>query len=179
MDILKLVIAIDIDDPSNNYRHFAAARVLCSWGYRCGFDLVSKYIFREDLMESCGEMAHRIRGYNTGYEHALMAIWRYGALSFDKGFGQESRKLIYDVTVKIIEYSNSKSFEINRLFDSLKHIKYEVYYPYIKNHLLSIIDFPEKHHWKIYDALVFLEGVDPEFVKSVLKDHNKTIADYK
>ena len=188
---LESMIAVDIDDPANDYKHFAAARILCSWGYRCGFDMISQYVFREDLMEGPGDISHRIYGYNTGYEHALMAIWSYHATQSDRGYdpkerkvtdsryAQESRKLIFDVTVKIIEYSNSKQFEINRLFGSLKHNKYDEYYPHIKNHLISIIDNPEFHHWKIFDALEFLNGVDPEFVASVLKPRGKTIADYK
>ena len=188
---LKSIIATDINDPVNDYHHFGAARVLCSWGYRCGFDMISKYVFREDLMEGPGDISHRIRGYNTGYEHALMAIWSYHATQSDRGYDpkerkitdrsyeQESRKLIFDVTVKIVEYSNIKKFEINRLYGSLRHNHYEEYYPHIKNHLLSIIDHPEFHHWKIFDALEFLNGVDPEFVASVLKPRGKTIADYK
>lgn len=191
VEVLKAIITNDTDDPKNNYLHFGAARVLCSWGYRCGFDMISKYVSREDLMEGPGEISHRIRGYNTGYEHALMAIWSYHATQSDRGYdpkerkvtdssyAQESRKLIFDVTVKIIEYSNSKQFEINRLYGSLRHNHYEEYYPHIKNHLLSIIDNPEFHHWKIFDALEFLNGVDPEFVASVLKPRGKTIADYK
>lgn len=188
---LKSIIATDIDDPANDYHHFGAARVLCSWGYRCGFDMISQYVFREDLMEGPGEISHRIYGYNTGYEHALMAIWSYHAKQSDRGYdpkerkitdsryAQESRKLIFDVTVKIIEYSNYKMFEITDLYGSLKYEKYEEYYSHIKNHLLSIIGNPEFHQRKIFDALEFLNGVDPEFVTSVLKPRGKTIADYK
>lgn len=191
VEILESMIAVDIDDPANDYKHFAAARILCSWGYRCGFDIISQYVFREDLMEGPGDISHRLRGYNTGYEHALMAIWSYHATQSDRGYdpkerkvtdsryAQESRKLIFDATVKIVEYSNIKKFEITDLYGSLKYYKYEEYYSHIKNHLLSIIENPEFHHWKIFDALEFLNGVDPEFVASVLKPRGKTIADYK
>jgi hypothetical protein len=179
VEILKNIISVDIDNPANNYRHFSAARILCCWGYRCGFDMISKYVFREDLMEGPGEIAHRIYGYNTGYEHAFMAIWTYHATMCDRKLEKESRNLIYDATKKIIEYCNVKLFEINRLFSSLKYYKYEEYYPLIKNHLIIIIEYPEFHDRKIGDAINFLNEVDPEFVASVLQARGKTIADYK
>jgi hypothetical protein len=175
VETLKAIIAADIDDPTNNYRHFSAARILCSWGYRCGFDMISKYIAREDLMEGPGEIAHRI----YGYEHALMAIWTYHATLCDRKLEKESKSLIFDVTVKIIEYSNYKPFEINDLFSSLKYYKYQEYYPIIKKHLLYIIENPEFHQRKIGNAINFLNEIDPDFVASVLKARGKTIEDYK
>lgn len=180
VEILKAIIANDIDDPENNYLHFAAARVLCCWGYRCGFDVISKYIFREDLMEGPGETSHRLHGYNTGYEYAYDAVWSYGSNLIDKGLEEEEvRKLIYSPIIKIIEYSNLKRFKLSLLFRFLDRVKYKEYYPHIKSHLLAIIDNPEFHHHKIFDALEFLQGVDPDFVASVLKPRGKTIADYK
>lgn len=179
VETLKAIISADVDDPKNNYRHFSAARILCSWGYRCGFDMISKYVFREDLMEGPANIAHRIYGYNTGYEHALMAVWMYHATMCDRGLEKDSRNLIFDVSVKIIDYSNSKLFEINRFFSSIRRYKYEEYYPIIKNHLIHIIEHPELHQRKIGDAINFLNEVDPDFVASVLKARGKTIADYK
>lgn len=178
--ILKSVIARDIDDPDNDYLHFNAARVLCSWGYRCGFDMIVKYVFREDLMEGPGEISHRLYGYNTGYKFAYDAIWSYHSQLIATGLSEEeSRKIIYLPIVKIIEYSNHKKFELSLLFRFLSGSKFGEYYPHIKRHLLSIIDNPEFHERKILQAIEFLNGVDPLFVASVLKARGKTIADYK
>lgn len=80
---------------------------------------------------------------------------------------------------EIIALAGSKPFEIAEAFAFVKRERYLEYVRPIKQHLVSIIDHPEIHRWKIYDAIELLMDFDPEFVMSLLKEKNKTIDDFR
>jgi len=48
----------------------------------------------------------------------------------------------------------------------------------LKEHLEIIIKKPEDNYWKIKDALDLFLKIDPEFVKVVLNNNSKTLADF-
>ena len=48
----------------------------------------------------------------------------------------------------------------------------------MKEYLEIIIKKPEDNYWKIKDALDLFLKIDPEFVKVVLNNNSKTLADF-
>lgn len=61
----------------------------------------------------------------------------------------------------------------------MRRENYTEYVPLIENHLIAIIDKPEVHRWKVYDAIEFLTDFNSDFIASLLKDKNKSIDDYR
>jgi hypothetical protein len=49
----------------------------------------------------------------------------------------------------------------------------------LKQYVFSIIDHPEVHRWKVYDALEFFMASDSGFVVSLLKSKNMSIDDFR
>ena len=176
---LKTIIAVDIDDTTDDYAHYCAARLLCSWGYECGFKMISQYIFREDLMEMRCYEQHRSWPYNDTYTHALTAVKRYHAQLSETKLDPVSRIEIRSPIIKIIKLSNVKPFQIDNSFNLVGYYHYEEYKPHFIEHLSAIIDHIDIHRWKIFDALRFVNTFDPEFVSSLLNARGKTIDDYK
>lgn len=75
--------------------------------------------------------------------------------------------------------ASSEPFEIAEIFDFASSENYSEYMPLVEKHLVSIIDHPEIHRWKIYDAIEFLMVFNPGFVTFLLKEKNKTIDDFR
>lgn len=176
---LKAMISIDIDHPNADYNHYMAARLLCNWGNKCGFDMLSQYIFREDLMESRCYEYHRLHSYNDTYRHACMAMTSYYGQRYDQGYEKEARAAIKENIIKLIEYSNIMKFHISNCFLLVEDLKHFEYKPYFEQHLISIIDDIGMHGWKVLDAMEFVNKFNPELVKELLKGRGKTIKKFK
>ena len=71
-----------------------------------------------------------------------------------------------------------QSFEISRVFYLILRKGFYEYIPLLKEHLEIIIKKPEDNYWKIKDALDLFLKIDPEFVKVVLNNNSKTLADF-
>lgn len=126
-----------------------------------------------------GIYSHRLHGYDDTYRQILMAVTMYFANMADKGEREVARTQVCSPLLKIIELASSKPFEIADAFAFVKHERYLEYVPPIKRYLVSIIDHPEIHRWKINDAIELLMEFDPEFVMSLLKEKNKKIDDFR
>ncbi|MBI6824658.1 hypothetical protein YA0026_24835, partial [Pseudomonas syringae] len=90
-----------------------------------------------------------------------------------------ARAEVYPLLSKIIELAASNPFEITDVLSFIKREQYFEYLPLIKGYLMSIIDNPEVHRWKIYDAIEFLVEFDSQFVVSLLEEKRKSIEDFK
>ncbi|AZE22010.1 MULTISPECIES: hypothetical protein [Pseudomonas] len=161
----------------NDVVRFLAAKLLTSWGVHEGLIALEKNMERPEIIE--GIYSHRLHGYDDTYRQILMAVTMYFANMADRGEREVARTQVYSPLSKIIALAGSKPFEIADAFAFVKRERYLEYVLPIKQHLVSIIDHPEIHRWKIYDAIELLMGFDPEFVMSLLKEKNKTIDDFR
>lgn len=161
----------------NDVVRFLAAKLLTSWGIHEGLIALEKSMERPEIIE--GIYSHRLHGYDDTYRQILMAVTMYFANMADRGGREVARTQVYSPLSKIIALAGSKSFEITDAFAFVKRERYLEYVPSIEQHLVSIIDHPEIHRWKIYDAVELLMDFDPEFVMSLLKEKNKTIDDFR
>ncbi|AZD84407.1 MULTISPECIES: hypothetical protein [Pseudomonas] len=161
----------------NDVVRFLAAKLLTSWGVHEGLIALEKNMERPEVIE--GIYSHRLHGYDDTYRQILMAVTMYFANMADRGEREVARTQVYSPLSKIIALAGSKPFEIADAFAFVKRERYLEYVLPIKQHLVSIIDHPEIHRWKIYDAIELLMGFDPEFVMSLLKEKNKTIDDFR
>ncbi|AUG39756.1 hypothetical protein CXP47_07615 [Pseudomonas chlororaphis] len=161
----------------NDVVRFLAAKLLTSWGGHEGLVALEKNMESPEIIE--GIYSHRLHGYDDTYRQILMAVTMYFANMADRGEREVARTQVYSPLSKIIALAGSKPFEIADAFAFVKRERYLEYVLPIKQHLVSIIDHPEIHRWKIYDAIELLMGFDPEFVMSLLKEKNKTIDDFR
>lgn len=161
----------------NDVVRFLAAKLLTSWGVHEGLIALEKNMESSEIIE--GIYSHRLHGYDDTYRQILMAVTMYFANMADRGGREVARTQVYSPLSKIIALAGSKPFEIADAFAFVKRERYLEYVPLIKQHLVSIIDHPEIHRWKIYDAIELLMGFDPEFVMSLLKEKSKTIDDFR
>lgn len=161
----------------NDVVRFLAAKLLTSWGVHEGLIALEKNMERPEIIE--GIYSHRLHGYDDTYRQILMAVTMYFANMADRGEREVARTQVYSPLSKIIALAGSKPFEITDAFAFVKRERYLEYVLPIKQHLVSIIDHPEIHRWKIYDAIELLMGFDPEFVMSLLKEKSKTIDDFR
>jgi hypothetical protein len=178
-DALLAYVRPGIERADNIYNHFTAARILTNWGYDEGLDQLKEYILRPETMNDHCYMQHRLWGYNDSYHHILMAVTMYHARKCESGNENDSREKIKQTIKNIIFLSNENKFDISNLYGILEYHKYDDYNDEIRGHLSAIIDHLNIHRWKVYDALVFVEKFDAEFVKSLLKARGKEINDYK
>lgn len=155
---------------------FLAAKLLTSWGVREGLTALGEIMGVPDAIE--GVYFQRLHGYDDTYRQVLMAVTMYFANMAGKGGKEIAREEVYPFLSKIITLASSKPFEIDNLFSFVKREQYLEYVPLIKVHLSKIIDFPEVHRWKIYDAIIFLMDFDSVFVVSLLGVRGKSIEDY-
>lgn len=154
---------------------FQAARLLTNWGVEEGFVALTDLLERGQLK---GEIDHRLRGYDDTLQHVLSALIGFWATKSDAGEGDITQKRIYKYVAAIIDASNKQPFEISCLFWSVKAGRFGEYLPLLKEHLAAIIDFPELHHWKIYDVIELLLTVDSEFVHDFLRVKQKSLSDF-
>lgn len=161
----------------NDVVRFLAAKLLTSWGVHEGLIALEKSMERPEIIE--GIYSHRLYGYDDTYRQILMAVTMYFANMADRGGREVARTQVYSPLAKIIALAGSKPFEIADAFAFVKRERYLEYVSPIEQHLVSIIDHPEIHRWKIYDAIELLMDFDPEFVMSLLKEKNKTIDDFR
>ena len=161
----------------NDVVRFLAAKLLTSWGIHEGLIALEKSMERPEVIE--GIYSHRLHGYDDTYRQILMAVTMYFANMAGREGREVARAQVYSPLSKIIALADSKPFEIADAFAFVKRERYLEYVPLIEQHLVSIIDHPEIHRWKIYDAIELLMDFDPEFVMSLLKEKNKTIDDFR
>lgn len=162
---------------SNDEEQFLAAKLLTSWGVYEGLIALEESMEKPEGIE--GTYPHRLYGYDDTYRQILLAVTRYFANVADRGEVEAARVQIYSPLSKIITLASSKPFEIAKIFDFVKRKNYSEYVPLIEKHLAAIIDHPEVHRWKIYDAIDFLMSFNPEFVASLLKEKKKSIDDFR
>lgn len=155
---------------------FEAAKLLTSWGIFEGLVALSESMEKPELIKNT--YPHRLHGYDDTYRQILMAVTMYFANMVDRGQREVARAQVFLPLSTIIELAGTEPFEISDAFAFLKRERYPEYIPFVKQHLSSIIDRPEIHQWKIYDAMEFLMGVEPEFVMSLLQLRNKSIEDF-
>ncbi len=162
---------------NNDEEHFLAAKLLTSWGIHEGL------IALEGRMDKPGGIEvvyfHRLHGYDDTYHQILLAVTRYFVNVADRGDIEAARVQIYFPLSKIIALANSEPFEIAKIFDFASSENYSEYVPLVEKHLVAIIDHPEIHRWKIYNAIEFLMVFNPGFVAFLLKEKNKTIDDFR
>ncbi|WP_055137395.1 hypothetical protein [Pseudomonas corrugata] len=161
----------------NDVVRFLAAKLLTSWGVHDGLVALEKSMERPEAVE--GIYTHRLHGYDDTYRQILMAVIMYFANMADRGEKEVARTQIYSLLSKIIALAGSKPFDIADVFAFVKREKYMEYVLLVERYLVSIIDHPEVHRWKIYDAIELLMNFEPEFVVSLLKEKNKTIDDFR
>ncbi|WP_065259811.1 hypothetical protein [Pseudomonas bananamidigenes] len=155
---------------------FYAAKLLTSWGTREGLFALEEFMSKPEVFE--GLYIHRLRGYDDTYRHILMAVTMYFANVADKEGKEVARVQVFDILLKIIALAGVRPFEISEMLRFVRCENYIEYVAPLKQYLLSIIDHPEVHCWKIYDALDFFMSFDPEFVVSLLKSKNMSIDDF-
>ncbi|EJZ58757.1 hypothetical protein JFU48_19610 [Pseudomonas sp. TH49] len=156
---------------------FLAAKLLTNWGYPSGLMALEKCLEKPESIE--WTYSHRLHGYDDTYCHILFALTQYYANMADRGQAELARAEVFPLVSKIIVLASSQPFEITGALDFARRTGSQEYLPFIKDHLLSIVDHFDLHRWKIYDAIVFLLEFDADFVVSVLKQKNKIIEDFK
>jgi hypothetical protein len=166
-----------LSQTDDDTERFLAAKLLTSWGVHEGLLALEQCMDNYKRIE--GSYPHRLRGYDDTYHQVLMTVIRYFSNSADSGRAQEARAQVYALLSKIIMLSGHMPFEIANVFDFVGREQFFEYVPLIKQHLVSIIDNPEMHHWKVTDAIDFLLKVDEPFVLSLLKEKGKTVDDFK
>ena len=165
-----------LDNDDENIR-FSAARLLTSWGYREGLLYLSNALCRP--MEVEGLEVHRLYGYDDTFKLALAALVGYFTRSSDRGEGDMARGEIFEPIKKIINFSNTRPFEISGFFWLVEDKKFLEYVPALREHLSMIVRFPSVHRWKIYDVLNLLLKVDGDFAQAFLQKANKKLDDFK
>ncbi|MBC8999896.1 hypothetical protein IAI51_25550 [Pseudomonas sp. N40(2020)] len=156
---------------------FQAAKLLTSWGIHDGLDALEVIMGKPEDIQ--GFYTHRLHGYDDTYRQILMAITSYFANVADRGEIDAARAQVYAPLAKIILLANKLPFEITGIFDFAKSGGFSEYLPLVEEHLTSIIDQPNLHGWKIYDAIQFLIGFDSKVVMFLLSERNKTVDDFK
>ncbi|NCE85621.1 hypothetical protein [Pseudomonas sp. Q1] len=162
---------------NNKEEHFLAAKLLTSWGLCEGLVALEGDMEKNECIE--GAYPHRLYGYDDTYHQIILAVTRYFANVADRGGTEAARTQIYSPLSKIISLASSKPFEIAKIFDFVKRKNYLEYVPLIEVHLVAIIDHPELHRWKIFDAIEFLMDFRPDFVLSLLQEKKKSIDDFR
>jgi len=163
-------------NSDNDVVRFEAAKLLTSWGISEGLVALGESMEKPELIRNT--YLHRLYGYDDTYRHILMAVTMYFANMVDRGQREVARAEIFLPLSIVIELAGVEPFEISEVFAFLKRERYPEYIPLVKQHLSSIIDRPEIHRWKIYDAMEFLMGFETEFVMSLLQLRNKSIEDF-
>lgn len=162
---------------NNEVERFLAARLLTSWGYHEGLIALEKCMSGYEGVE--GVFLHRLHGYDDTFRQILLAIISYFSNVADRGDLEKGRTQVYAPLSKIILMASTMPFEIYNVFDFVEREGFLEYVPLLKQHLVSIIDHPEIHRWKINDVIESLLKLDAEFVFSVLEQKGKTIEDFK
>ncbi|MBS7420209.1 hypothetical protein [Pseudomonas syringae] len=157
---------------------FFAAKLLASWGVFEGFNVLKEFVERKSAIIT-NIYPHRLHGYDDTFRQVLMAVVMFYANMAGAGKKDVARAEVYPLLSKIIELAASNPFEITDVLSFIKREQYFEYLPLIKGYLMSIIDKPEVHRWKIYDAIEFLVGFDSQFVVSLLEERRKSIEDFK
>ncbi|WP_085655653.1 MULTISPECIES: hypothetical protein [unclassified Pseudomonas] len=155
---------------------FYAAKLLTSWGAREGLVALEEFMSKPEVFERL--YVHRLHGYDDTYRHILMAVTMYFANVADKEGKEVARVQVCDLLLKIVALAGVRPFEISEMLRFVRRENYIEYLAPLKQYLLSIIDHPEVHRWKIYDALEFFMTFDSEFVVSLLKSKNMSIDDF-
>ncbi|KPW32893.1 hypothetical protein ALO59_101877 [Pseudomonas amygdali pv. mellea] len=156
---------------------FLAAKLLASWGGE-GFSVLKEFVEKKSAIIA-NVYPHRLHGYDDTFRQVLMAVVMFYANMAGAGKKDAARAEVYPLLSKIIELAASNPFEITDVLSFIKREQYFEYLPLIKGYLMSIIDKPEVHRWKIYDAIEFLVGFDSRFVVSLLEERRKSIEDFK
>lgn len=164
-------------ESDNKVVHFQAAKLLTSWGVPEGLAALEKYLESPEVITNI--YPHRLYGCDDTYRQILMAVVMYFANMADKGEREVARAQVYPTLSKIIAMASVNPFEIADVLAFVKRGGYLEYIPLIKQYLVLIIDCPEIHRWKIYDAIEFLMGFEPDFVAHLLKEKNKSVDDFK
>lgn len=157
------------------YTVFQAARVLTCWGDDVGFIKLTGLFDNDQLI---GLIDHRLHGYDDTAKHILSALISYWAVKSDKVLDDEARKKIFPYVAKIIKASNTQPFQIRSLFWVVEEYNFNEYIPFLKEHLISIIDHPEIHGWKIHDVIELFLKIETDFVYKLLEEKGKTLKDF-
>ncbi|MCK9697469.1 hypothetical protein [Pseudomonas syringae] len=157
---------------------FLAAKLLASWGVFEGFSVLKEFVEKKSAIIA-NVYPHRLHGYDDTFRQVLMAVVMFYANMAGAGKKDVARAEVYPLLSKIIELAASNPFEIIDVLSFIKREQYFEYLPLIKGYLMSIIDNPEVHRWKIYDAIEFLVEFDSQFVVSLLEEKRKSIEDFK
>ncbi|MCK9711976.1 hypothetical protein LT706_10610 [Pseudomonas syringae pv. syringae] len=157
---------------------FLAAKLLASWGGFEGFSVLKEFVEKKSAIIA-NVYPHRLHGYDDTFRQVLMAVVMFYANMAGAGKKDVARAEVYPLLSKIIELAASNPFEIIDVLSFIKREQYFEYLPLIKGYLMSIIDNPEVHRWKIYDAIEFLVEFDSQFVVSLLEEKRKSIEDFK
>lgn len=160
---------------SDVYIQFQAAKLLTFWGDDYGFKVLT-CLFDNNKLSSFVD--HRLYGYDDTLQHVLRALIRYWADKYDQGLGEAAREKLFPYIARIIEAANTQPFVIDSLFRLITEENFEEYIPFLKEHLVAIIEHPEIHGWKIHDAIEFLLKIDPDFVNELLLKKGKTLQDF-
>ncbi|WP_455808679.1 hypothetical protein [Pseudomonas koreensis] len=157
---------------------FLAAKLLASWGVFEGFSVLKEFVEKKSAIIA-NVYPHRLHGYDDTFRQVLMAVVMFYANMAGAGKKDVARAEVYPLLSKIIELAASNPFEIIDVLSFIKREQCFEYLPLIKGYLMSIIDNPEVHRWKIYDAIEFLVEFDSQFVVSLLEEKRKSIEDFK
>ncbi|WP_287912454.1 hypothetical protein [Acinetobacter sp.] len=160
---------------SDVYIQFQAAKLLTFWGDDYGFKALTS-LFDNNKLSSFVD--HRLYGYDDTLQHVLRALIRYWADKYDQGLGEAAREKLFPYIARIIEAANTKPFVIDSLFRLITEENFEEYIPFLKEHLVAIIEHPEIHRWKIHDVIELLLKIDPDFVNELLLKKGKTLQDF-
>ena len=161
-------------NSEDDFIRYTAARLLTSWGYEQGVEELEKFEYDNNL----GFIDHRLHGYDDSSYHNLRALISFWALNSDRGHGAYAYQRIKPIVFDIINKFNAQPFEISPLLRLIARRRFEEYIPLIKEHLITIIDHPEGHGWKIHDAIELLLKFDGGFVMNLLSEKGKTLKDF-
>jgi hypothetical protein len=154
-----------------------AAKLLTSWANEDGFNFLEDFVCNQVPLNEIWS-PHRLRSYDETYAHILSSLVDFWAHKADLGEGDVARKKIFKTITNIIALSNSRAFDVIRLFGLVEREGFTEYLPALKEHLTEILKNPQFHHWKIADCAHLLMKFDPEFVTQALNVYGKTLADY-
>nr|WP_174506360.1 hypothetical protein [Acinetobacter sp. Marseille-Q1620] len=160
---------------SDDYIVFQAAKLLTFWGDDYGFKALTE-LFENNKLSHWVD--HRIYGYDDTLQHVLRAFIHYWADKYDHGLGNSTKEKLFPYIVKIITAANTQPFAIDSLFRLILEEDFKEYIPFLKKHLIAIIEYPEIHGWKIHDVIELLLKIDPDFVYTLLEKKGKTLKDF-
>lgn len=148
-----------------------AARLLCSWGDKLGFEVLHDFVLNEPPVDRQW-LPHRIWGYDDTYRHIAYALGRYWATHQENGDGDAARAAIVPVYIRLLEYSLVLPFEVP--LDFLMRYEFIEFLPTLKSLLVGLLANPTAPDGKIEDLARVMMPYERDFVLECLAKHGRS-----